>query len=83
MNAKIFSYKVKGIQLEAKNDLLKMIRGFDRKAILEPLKDILKAENFQVDESSLNYKLIDGQLNLQGLAIEIKAHKTLGFQFGK
>jgi len=83
MNAKIFSYKVDGINLEQQDEQLKISQSFDRKAVLEPLKEILKAENYKIDESSLHYKLIDDQLYIQGLAIELEAPKTVGFQFGK
>jgi hypothetical protein len=83
MNAKIFSFKVEGILLEAHNNQLKLSKSFDRKAILEPLKEIFSAENYKIDEASLNYKLIDDQLFIQGLAVENGEPKTVGFRFGK
>jgi hypothetical protein len=83
MNAKIFSYKVEGIVLEPYNDQLKQSKSFDRKAILESLKEAFSAENYKIDESSLNYKLIDDQLYIQGLAVESEEPKTVGFRFGK
>jgi len=83
MNAKIFSYKVEGIKLEPQDRQLKISKNFDRKAVLEPLKETLKTENYHVDESSLSYKLIDDQLYIQGLAVELEAPKTVGFQFNK
>jgi hypothetical protein len=83
MNAKVFSYKVAGIVLEEQNENLKVSRDFDRKAVLEPLKEIFSKDNFKVDESSLSYKLIDDQLFIQGLAVENETPKTVGFQFGK
>jgi len=82
MNAKIFSYKIEGINLEPKQDNLKLSESFDRKAVLEPLKEILKADNYKIDEASLNYKLIDDQLYIQGLAVENEEPKTVGFKFG-
>jgi hypothetical protein len=81
MNAKIFSYKISGILLEPQNEQLKISKSFNRKAILDQLKETLKAENYKIDESSLSYKLIDEQLYIQGLAIENEAPKTVGFRF--
>lgn len=83
MNAKIFSYKIEGINLEPKQDNLKLSESFDRKAVLEPLKEILKADNYKIDEASLNYKLIDDHLYIQGLAVENEEPKTVGFRFGQ
>jgi hypothetical protein len=83
MNSKIFSYKVPGIVLEAKADNLQISPSFDRKAVLEPLKEIFNTENYKIDEASLNYKLIDDQLHIQGLAVENEEPKTVGLRFGK
>jgi hypothetical protein len=83
MNAKVFSYKVPEVVLEPQNDSIKLSKSFDRKAILEPLKEILARENYKIDEASLNYKLIDQQLYLQGMAVQNDEPKTVGFQFGK
>jgi hypothetical protein len=83
MNAKIFSYKVPGMALEPQNDHIMLSKSFDRKAILEPLKAILAQENYKIDETSLNYKIIDQQLYIQGIAVEGEEPKTVGFQFGK
>jgi hypothetical protein len=82
MNAEIFSYKVPGIALEANTEDLKLRPGFDRKAVLEPLKEIFSVDNYKVDEASISYKLIDDQLYIQGLAVENKESKTVGFRFG-
>ncbi|MCR8556411.1 hypothetical protein KXD93_02090 [Mucilaginibacter sp. BJC16-A38] len=83
MNSKIFSYKVPGVTLQTIDDDLSISPVFDRKAILEPLKEIFKQENYKIDEASLNYKLIDDQLFIQGLAIENEEPKIVGFRFGK
>lgn len=82
MNAKVFSYKVEGIVLEPQNDQLKLSQSFDRKAVLEPLKDTFSADNYKLDEASISYKLIDEQLYIQGIAIENEEQKTVGFRFG-
>ena len=65
------------------NDKLKASENFDRKKVLEEVKEIFKAENFKVDEHSLNYKIIDDQLYIQGLAIENQEHKSIGFMSGR
>lgn len=83
MNAKIFSYKVEGIVLEARDEQLKASPAFDRKEVLAPLKERFEAENYKLDEASLTYKLIDDQLFIQGLAVENEAPKKVGFQFGQ
>lgn len=83
MNAKIFSYKVAGIILEKLDTQLKVSKSFDRKAILEPLKETLAIDNYKIDEASLSYKLIDDQLFIQGLAVENEEPKSVGFRFGQ
>jgi len=79
MQAKIFFYKVEGIQLEQVSESLKTSKDFDRKAVLEELKALFKADNYQLDERSLDYKIIDGQLYIEGLAVENQAPKSIGF----
>jgi len=79
MEAKIFSYKVDGIKLESVNDQLKISKSFDRKAIIEHLKDAIKDETFKIDEQSLDYKIVDGQLYIEGLIVENQQQKSIGF----
>ena len=79
MQAKIFSYKVEGIQLEPVSESLKTSKDFDRKAVIEELKTLFKADNYQIDERSLDYKIVDGQLYIEGLAVENHAPKSIGF----
>ena len=79
MQAKIFFYKVEGIQLEQVSESLKTSKDFDRKAVLEELKALFKADNYQLDERSLDYKIVDGQLYIEGLAVENQAPKSIGF----
>ena len=81
MNNKIFSYKVDGVKLEPVNENLKLSECFDRKAMLEPLKELFSAENYKIDEASISFKIIDDQLYLQGLAVEIQEPKEAGFSF--
>jgi hypothetical protein len=83
MEAKIFSYKVDGVLLEPVDDNLKMSKGFDRKAIIEGLKDLMKKDNFKVDERSLDYKIVAGQLYIEGLVVENEQPKSIGFMSGK
>lgn len=79
MNAKIFSYKADGIVLETVNEQLKLSPNFDRKALLDQLKALLKKDNFKPDESSLSYKIKDEQLYIEGLAVENEEPKSMGF----
>ena len=83
MNAKIFSYKVSGIILEPNTEDLKLSHSFDRKAVLDPLKESFAAENYKIDEASISYKIVDDQLYIQGLAVENETPKTVGFRFNK
>lgn len=83
MEAKIFSYKIDGIVLEPVDDQLKISKSFNRKEALNQLKETLKEQNFRLDESSLNYKIIDGQLYVEGLAVEQQEAKSIGFMTGK
>ncbi|MDF2434025.1 MAG: hypothetical protein JWP44_3656 [Mucilaginibacter sp.] len=83
MKAKIFSYKVKGIVLKPYNDTLKLSADFDRKELLNKIKEILKEQNFKLDEHSLDYKIIDNQLYVEGVAIEHQEPKSIGFMTGK
>gem|GEM_PF-2377313 len=70
-------------QLVYVNVFLVFSKSFDRKAILEPLKEIFAADSFKIDEVSLSYKLIDDQLYIQGLAVKNEEVRTAGFRFGK
>jgi len=79
MQAKIFSYKVEGIQLEPVCESLKTSKDFDRRVVIEDLKTLFKADNYQIDERSLDYKIIDGQLYIEGLAVESQEPKSIGF----
>lgn len=83
MKAKIFSYKVGGVKLETVNDNLKISKSFDRMAIISQLKDAMKDESFKVDENSLDYKIVDGQLYIEGFAVENQEPKSIGFTSGK
>ena len=83
MEAKIFSYKVTGIKLGPLNDILRVSQSFDRKKIMAELKDILMQQNFKPDEHSLDYKIVDGELFIEGLAVENQEPKTMGFMAGK
>jgi len=79
MDAKLFSYKADGIVLKPLNDHLKTSPVFDRKELIEKLKEILKDDNFTLDERSIEYKIEDGQLYLQGLAVKQEESKSIGF----
>lgn len=83
MKSKIFSFQVEGIVLEPVNDNLKISKPFDRKVVIEQLKELLNTENFKVDERTLNYKIRDSQLYIEGLAVENEEPKSIGFMSGK
>jgi len=83
MKAKIFSYKVDSVKLEVVNDNLKISKYFDREAIITQLKDAIKDANFKVDENSLDYKIVDEQLYIEGLIVENQEPKSIGFTRGK
>ena len=83
MKAKIFSYKVDSVKLKVVNDNLKISKPFNREAILTQLKDAIKDANFKVDENSLDYKIVDGQLYIEGLIVENQEPKSIGFTRGK
>ena len=79
MEAKIFTYKVNGVKLDTVNDDFKISKSFDRKAIIAQLKDEIMDENFKIDEQSLDYKIVDGQLYIEGLMVENQEQKSIGF----
>ena len=83
MNSKIFSFKVDGIVLEPANYSLKVSQNFDRKIILEQLNARFKEDNFKLDERTLNFKIKDDQLFIEGLVVESEEPKSIGFLFGK
>ena len=83
MEAKFFSYKVDGMVLQPVNDHLKTTKSFNRKELLDELKDILKEQNFKVDPGSVEYKIVDDQLFILGMAVEEKEPKSIGFMGGK
>ena len=83
MESKIFFYKVDGIKLETVNDNFKISKSFDRKAIIAHLKDAITDEKFSVDEQSFDYKIVDGQLYIEGLMVENQEQKIIGFVTGK
>ncbi|MDN5288004.1 MAG: hypothetical protein JWR38_4278 [Mucilaginibacter sp.] len=80
MESKLFSYKVEGVVLEPVNDNLKISPIFDRKEVLEKVKEILKEDNFTLDERTIEYNIEAGQLYLQGLAIKHPESKSIGFR---
>jgi hypothetical protein len=83
MEAKFFSYKVDGMVLQPVNDNLKLSKSFNRKELLNELKEILKEQNFKVDPNAIEYKIIDDQLFILGMAIEDHEPKSIGFMTGK
>jgi hypothetical protein len=83
MESKIFSYKVDGIALEPVNDQLSISPVFDRKELLNKLKDLFKDGEYKLDERALDYKIKDGQLYIEGVVTKQEAAKSIGFMSGK
>ncbi|MEN0052112.1 MAG: hypothetical protein AAGC65_00515 [Mucilaginibacter sp.] len=79
MESKLFSYKAEGIVLEPVNDQIKVSPVFDRKELIEKIKDILKVDGFKPDEHSLQFKIEEGQLFVQGLAVKQQESRSIGF----
>ncbi len=82
MVTKVFSYRA-GVMLEPFNDNLKLSRGFDRKEILEQVKETLKEQNFTVDEGSVSFEIKENELYVEGLASDVSERKSIGFMSGK
>ncbi|PWK80102.1 hypothetical protein LX99_00566 [Mucilaginibacter oryzae] len=83
MESKIFSFKVDGITLAPVSELLSTSPVFNRKEVLKQLKDVFKEDGYEVDERSLNYKIKDGQLFIEGLAVKKEEAKSIGFMTGR
>ncbi|WP_184544670.1 hypothetical protein [Mucilaginibacter sp. FT3.2] len=83
MESKIFSYKAEGIVLAPVTDELKTSPVFNRKELIENIKEILKADGFTADEHSLQFKIDDGQLYIQGLAVKQPEARNIGFMTAK
>ena len=79
MESKLFSYKAEGIVLEAVNDQIKVSPVFDRKELVEKIKEILNVDGFKPDEHSLQFKIEEGQLFVQGLAVKQQENRSIGF----
>jgi hypothetical protein len=83
MEAKFFSYKVEGIVLQAINENIKISNSFNKKELLNPLKEIFKEQGFKIDPASVEYKIIDDQIFITGMAVEDQQPKSIGFMTGK
>lgn len=83
MEAKFFSYKVTGIALQTVSDNIKLSESFDKKELLNPLKEMLKAQQFKIDPATVEYKIVDDQITITGMAIIDEEPKSIGFMSGK
>ena len=83
MEAKFFSYKVTGIALQAISENIKLSESFDKKELLKPLKEILKEQQFKIDPATVEYKIVDDQITITGMAIIDEEPKSIGFMSGK
>jgi hypothetical protein len=82
METKLFSYKVDGIMLEPSAEKFRLSNSFNRKDLLNEIKELLKQEDFKPDEHTIDYKIVDGQLYIEGLATKIQEPKSIGFMRG-
>lgn len=83
MESKIFSYKADGIILAPIDDQLSISPIFDRKELLSKLKDLFNDDDYKVDERTLDYKIKDGQLHIEGVVTKQVPAKSIGFMGGK
>lgn len=83
MESKIFSYKAEGIILTPVDDQLSISPVFDRKELLSKLKDLFNDDDYKVDERTLDYKIKDGQLYIEGVVTKQVPAKSIGFMGGK
>lgn len=83
MESKIFSYKADGIVLTPVDDLLSLSPVFDRKELLNKLKELFNDDDYKVDERNLDYKIKDGQLYIEGVVTKHVPVKSIGFMGGK
>lgn len=83
MDSKIFSYKVDGIALAPVNDQLSTSPVFNRKELLDKLKDLFADDDFKIDERSISYKVKDDQLFVEGMIVKKEEPKTIGFTMGR
>ena len=79
MESKLFSYKAEGIVLEPFNDQIRVSPVFDRKELVEKIKEVLKTEGFKLDEHSLQFKIEEGQLFVEGIAVKQQESRSIGF----
>ncbi|HEY2581453.1 MAG TPA: hypothetical protein VGI43_06585 [Mucilaginibacter sp.] len=83
MEAKIFSYRAGDVVLQPINENIKISNSFNRKELLNDLKEILKEQNFKIDPGSVEYKIVDDQLFISGMAIADNEQKSIGFMTGR
>lgn len=83
MESKIFSYRADGIILAPVDDQLSISPVFDRKELLSKLKDLFNDDDYKVDDRTLDYKIKDGQLYIEGVVTKQVPAKSIGFMGGK
>ncbi|HEY4327290.1 MAG TPA: hypothetical protein VGN20_25105 [Mucilaginibacter sp.] len=83
MEAKIFSFRAGNVVLQPINENIKISNSFNRKELLNELKEILKEQNFKIDPGSVEYKIVDDQLFINGMAIADNEQKSIGFMTGR
>jgi hypothetical protein len=83
MEAKFFSYKVQVILLDTVNENLKLSKSFNKKELLNELKEFLKDQNFKIDPATVEYKIHENEVSITGMAVEDERPKSIGFMAGK
>ena len=83
MEAKFFSYKIDSITLQLINDNIKLSDAFNKKDLLNPLKELLKEQQFKIDPATVEYKIVNDQIMITGMAIKDEEPKSIGFMSGK
>ena len=83
MEAKFFSYQIPGLELKPVNKNLKLSESFDKKELLNGLKELLKDQDYKIDNTSLDYKITDGIVTITGMAVKEDEPKSIGFMSGK
>jgi len=78
-----FLYQVESIVLQPADATLQLTAPFVSRDLINQINEKLKPQNYKVDEGSLRPKFIDGQLYLEGFAMEIQEVKKVGFLSGR
>ncbi len=82
MEAKFISYTI-DIHLNAVTERIKMSETFNRKELLSEFEDLLKEQQFKIDSATVEFKIIDDQVLITGMAVKDEEPKSIGFMSRK